>query len=289
MKHFLRGRVRPRCLAWAWVATATAALAQEPSPHVSDSAANDAANPGDISTDRPDQTETPDTIPPGFFQIESGWTHGEDRESGLDSRADAVLETLLRVGLTQRLELRFVSGGYRWERSESEGDTAREDGFADTEIGFKAHLWDERGPRPSAGFLAHLTLPTGADEFSSHRADPSFRFSFAHGLTERWSLGYNLGAAWGTAMEASGDRDTLGAFQYTTSLGYALADTVGVFGEFFGDVPFNEGGGGAHSIDGGITWRPRPNVQFDASIGVGLTREAPDWFVGAGLSWRWPR
>lgn len=245
--------------------------------------------PGDIETDRPDQTETPNTIPPGYFQLETGWTHEENRESGEDSRADSVFETLLRIGLAERLELRLVTQGYQWERLETDSAVDHARGWGDAEIGFKGELWEESGVIPEAGFIAHLTLPTGDDDFSTHRADPSFRFSFAHTLTDRLSFGYNLGAAWETAPDDSGGRDTLGAFQYTAALGYDLTEKLGIFAEFFGDAPLHGGLGAAHSFDGGITWLVRPNLQLDAAAGVGLTHEAPDWFVGVGLSWRWPR
>ena len=38
----------------------------------------------------------------------------------------------------------------------------------------------------------------------------------------------------------------------------------------------------------GMTFLVLPNLQLDVSAGKGLSREAPDWFAGAGVSFRLP-
>ena len=58
-----------------------------------------------------------------------------------------------------------------------------------------------------------------------------------------------------------------------------------LFGESGGSAP----GGPANAFDGGFTFLVRDNVQFDVAGGVGLSDGADDWFVGVGLSVRWPR
>ncbi|MBI2435836.1 MAG: transporter, partial [Candidatus Hydrogenedentes bacterium] len=48
-------------------------------------------------------------------------------------------------------------------------------------------------------------------------------------------------------------------------------------------------GGPAHSLDGGFTFLLRENIQWDLFVGVGLSDDADDWFVGTGLCFRFPR
>ena len=38
-----------------------------------------------------------------------------------------------------------------------------------------------------------------------------------------------------------------------------------------------------------FTWLLKPTAQLDVSGGVGISDTAPDWFVGAGVSLRYPR
>jgi len=72
-------------------------------------------------------------------------------------------------------------------------------------------------------------------------------------------------------------------------LGYSLTDRLGAFVELFGDVPMSAPGTPATSFDGGFTYLVSENFQLDALAGVGLSDDAPDWFVGAGVTYRWPQ
>jgi len=41
-----------------------------------------------------------------------------------------------------------------------------------------------------------------------------------------------------------------------------------------------------HSVNGGVSFLLRDNLQLDLSAGVGLNDAAHDFFVGAGAVWR---
>lgn len=150
-------------------------------------------SPGDLITDRPDQTESTAVIVPGYVQIEAGASYIDDRQDG---RSVGVPGTLIRAGIVERLELRIGFGG--WIRGFEEPEDS---GLADTELGFKVYLWEERGLRPEAALLAHVSLPTGEEGYSAERPDPSFRFAFSHSISERIGIGYNLGVSWETVEE----------------------------------------------------------------------------------------
>ena len=75
------------------------------------------------------------------------------------SRTLAVAQTLIRTGLSDRIELRLSFDGYISE------DVEMKMGFGDSAIGFKINLLKESGIRPETGFLAKLTLPTGENAF----------------------------------------------------------------------------------------------------------------------------
>ena len=245
---------------------------------------------GELVTDRPDATESSSTVAPGYYQLETGFTHFEHNDKGDGVEGHGVAESLLRIGLVEDWELRLGYGGYQWERAHSSGGpTDDDDGSADPEIGFKVKLAEEEGMMPEMAFMSHLSLPAGKSPFTSHRADPSYRFAFSHTLSEKYSLGYNLGQAWATEEDALGDRDTRSAFQYTVALGMAIDETTGMFVEFFGDIPTGSGGvGPANTLDGGFTWLLADNVQLDLAAGVGLSDSADDWFIGTGISIRLP-
>jgi hypothetical protein len=243
----------------------------------------------ELVTDRPDQTESASIVPPRHVQIETGWTHSENDDAGVDAKTDSYAETLLRLGVRQDLEWRLGFSGFQGEDVKLRGGRdAGAHGPADSDAGFKYHLREELGWVPETAFIGGATLPTGGKDFTSRRSDPSFRFTCAHTLSDRLSLGYNLGAAWTSEEDVRGERDTVSVLEYTATLGLVLTDLLGSFIEFFGDAKLSAAGAPAHSIDGGFTWLLRENVQLDLLGGVGVSSEADDWFVGAGVSCRFP-
>jgi hypothetical protein len=244
----------------------------------------------DLVTDRPDQTESAEVVPVGTLQVELGALFTRDETGG--ERID-VLEgpgSLVRWGLSPRFELRFGWPG--WIESEVESAGARHDrsGAGDPELGAKLELAALDAGHPlDLALLAHLTLPAGDDEVGSPRADPSLRLLGAHALSDRVGLGWNAGYEAASFEDAAGEVHTLGRFVYTAALGFDLAPRWGAFVELFGDLPASDPAPAAHSFDGGVTFLLTPTLQLDLAAGVGLDGDAPDRFVGAGLSLRVPR
>lgn len=242
----------------------------------------------ELITDRPDQTESAALLPKGTFQIETGWLHTETDSAGVDFEADAIGGTLLRIGIMKSIELRVGHDGWIDERVSGPGGSTGDDGVGDLSIGAKLALWEEEGPQPQAAIIGMLTLPTGSDGFGSERADPSFRLAFANALSETLSLGYNLGMSWETVVDGMGGEDTVSFLDWTVVLGIGATDRVGFFVEGFGQSALSADGGPATSVDGGTTYLLNDRTQLDLSVGFGLSDAAPDWFVGAGISFRLP-
>lgn len=233
------------------------------------------AQPPEMVTDRPDQTESATVVPRGLFQVETGYLF--TRDGGVD--AHAAPGTLFRIGLGGRTELRLGHAGL----------VGRPDGrgAGDSAIGAKVNLVpraDDR--RPEIALLGALSLPTGTPGFSSGGADAAFLAAFAHALGPRLSLGWNAGAAW----ESSPDQPGRDAFLvYSLAFGVGLTDRLGVFLETFGDRRIGGAASTAAAVDAGLTLLLTDVLQFDVSAGRGLQGPADDMFVGTGLSFRWPR
>lgn len=239
-------------------------------------------------TDRPDQTESTATIAPGRMQLEAGLAFSQDEESANETQVLEGPGTLLRIGLARDVELRLGWTGIVDEEMRFRGREDSESGIGDGELGVKLRLGAESGPRPEMALLVASSLPVGEEPFSSDRFDPSFRLAFAHSLTETVALGYNLGAEW-TSEPTAGGRSTRARGLYTLALGFTLSERWAAFAEVFGDFSLSAPGPPETSVDGGLTWLLRPNLQLDAAAGVGLSDEAPDWFLGLGVSLRVPR
>lgn len=242
----------------------------------------------ELVTDRPDQTESSVTVPVGRWQIETGWTWSRDEQDGEQVDTREVPGTLIRIGLSNRWELRLGWAGWVREEITANGQSSAADGFADGELGAKVYLREERGATPEIALLFGTSVPVGESALTSDHFDPSFRFSLSHTLSDRLSLGYNLGMEWETSA-AAGREHTLSHGIYTVALGIGLGDRAGAFVELFGSVAASAGGSPEHSLDGGFTWLLRENLQLDLAAGVGLSDAAGDGFLGVGISLRLPR
>ena len=242
----------------------------------------------DVVTDRPDQTESPLVVPVGTVQVEIGSTFTNDEEEGTRTETSAAPGTLVRYAFHPRFELRLEWPGWVEADSRDASGRSRVSEPSDPELGVKVALAAARGKRPDIALLAHVSLPWGGEPIGSPRADPTARLSVAHTLSRRIGLGWNVGWEAHSFRDPNGQTHTLTRFIYTASCGIEISERLGTFVEVFGDLPASDPARSAHSLDGGVTYLVAPRVQVDFSAGVALESEAPDRFVGFGVSFRVP-
>jgi len=244
----------------------------------------------ELVTDRPDQTESAVTVPRGLFQIEGGWGHGAGSDADSITRIDSFPQGLLRIGLSDSFELRIGVPGYRITRSDADGGPSTTRGFADATLGFKVGIVEEKGAVPRTAFLGTLLVPSGDDDLGGERVDPAFRFAFSNTLSERLSIGYNVGMFWLSERDERGVLDTRSFYDWTVALGIGVGPSrMGLFVEGFGVGPVSGSGDPVTALDSGVTYLLNPRLQVDATVTVGVSRLAPDWGVGVGASYRFPR
>lgn len=219
-----------------------------------------------IVTDRPDFTESSVVVPRGSLQIESGFTY---ERTTRNSTSSAYPETLLRYGLTDRLEMRVGLPNY----NRLEG----QEGFDDLYLGAKIQLGQTKSGIDFA-LIPAAFIPAGRRGIRSEAVAPEIKATYAA------SLGiYALsGMVHVASVEEDGERVT--PWQITTSLGIPVKDRIGMFLEHI--LAAQKGVRPAHTVHSGFTYQPRPDRQFDIHYGFGLTPTAPDFFIGAGFSIR---
>lgn len=238
---------------------------------------SDAAGAPPLVGDRPDFTESASVVT--GLQLETGYTL--ERVGTAD--VHTVGELLVRIPATRRVELRV--GVPSWTREVRDGPAAATvSGFTDASLGLKVGLRDPGpgGSGPSVALLAGATLPTG--EVGSETADPGARLAAGLDLSERFSLGANLGVR---SLEEGGDRH--GELSGSLALGVAVSGPVGAYLEAYGFAPWAEDPGGPASssvLDGGLTWLAGPDLQLDVRLGTGLSGPSPDLIFGTGVIWR---
>lgn len=243
-----------------------------------------------LVTDRPDFTESTETVPAGHVQLEAGYTFTYDREGADRSREHTAPEWLVRVGLVENLELRIGWDGYSWMENRFEVATksgrraTRDDwtqGAGDLSLGIKYKFIEQDGWIPHLGVIGAMTVPSGSAGVSSGDVDPEFVLLWAYDVTDALAIAGNVGLA---AITEDGER----FLQTSASLtaGFAVTRRLGAFVEYFGFYPNAEGADCAHNLSGGLTYLLDDNVQIDWRLGAGLNEEADDFFTGVGFAWR---
>lgn len=235
----------------------------------------------DLITDRPDATESPNTVPQYHIQIETGLYYESFTENDIKQETKGYNTTLLRVGVLKNLEFRLG-----WDFEETQFSVDNEDlenvlsGFSPLLIGAKAEIAQENKLLPNIGLLVHAYLPFFAStDYRPQTTGLEAIFSFAHTLSEKSNLGYNLGAAW------QNNADGL-EYIYTLAYGYSITDLLGIYAEVYGNLPENNRA--QHFADAGITYLIKNNLQLDATVGTGIT-EDQDILLSAGISYRIPK
>lgn len=218
-----------------------------------------------INTDRPNQTESSLVIPKSSFQIESGFGflfQGNKRQISAPN-------SLFRYGLFSFLELRF----FNEVLFTKDVFNKKSAGISDLQFGIKVHLIESENSKSNIAFLSHIIAPSGNETLSANRWGSMSRFLFSHQLTNQTSLSYNLGYQYLNSKR--------GDLIYTLSCGHNVTNKFALFIEVYGDLvefeKFNING------DAGMTYLICPNLQLDASYGLGFNQKFN--YLNFGVCW----
>lgn len=227
------------------------------------------ASAREMSTDRPDTTESPITVMPGVFQVESTvWNFAKDGSFTTWS----VGESNLKTGLTESTDLHLVLRPWIKEEGGAEG-------FGDIDLRMKWNLWGNDGGSSAGALMPFVTIPTHTS-VSTGEWEGGLIFPVAIDITERLGFGFQMEV---DRVWDDDNRSHEWDFLHSVVFGYELTDTTGVFVEYVGvtgDRPYEATG------NFGFTYAPTENLQWDFAVGVGLNDAADDLSLMQGISFR---
>lgn len=228
---------------------------------------------GRMETDRPDQTESPFIVRPGFIQAEIGFNM--ESQDGLSTLVHPTV--LWKYGASRRFEFRLITELNSVETPlliPSGNDLLT--GLVPVQLGGKVSLWEEKGLLPKTSLIFHLAIPKLASKkFRYDKWAPNFRFTMQHSLSDNIGLGYNLGAEWDGFSQKP-------YWIYTIAPGFNLGKKWYGYIEAYGAVRRYEAP--QHGIDGGLAYYVNDNVKLDISGGFSLINSPV--YVALGGSFR---
>ena len=212
-----------------------------------------------ISTDRPDQTESSLVLPKGTIQIENGFV----------SRKNELIfpNTLFRIGISKKFEFR-INTNYIFKTNENENKISN---FSDLEIGTKIQIYSSETSKTSIAFLTHLSIPSANEYYSNNTTGLLSRILISHELNNNFNIGYNIGY--------DKFKNEEGAIVYTVALGKGI-NNWGIYCELYGNISDSQSD---LYFDGGLVYLLKDNLQLDVSYGAGINNTSN--YFSTGVSW----
>lgn len=235
----------------------------------------------EMSTDRPDVTESAYSVAKGMFQVEMSFFDYEWEANGPESVDSWIYGQMnFKYGLATDTDLQFVFDSRTVTRASSQGDVTKMSGFGDVMVRLKQNLWGNDGGRTAMAVMPYITIPTGTD-LSADAWSGGVAVPFAMTLTDRLSL-----ATMGQ-LDFVPDSETNGydlEFLATISLGVTLTERWGAYSEII--ISAGEDTDAQHRSATGVTFAITDDFVLDAGIRIGLNCAAPDLGVFSGVSFR---
>jgi hypothetical protein len=172
----------------------------------------------EFTADRPGASTGPAIVGKGVIQWEQGMQYNGDGAKG----SFTFSNTLLRYGLFDGVELRLSGDAFCYDAFGS-----WKSAFAGIGIGAKIRCCDEQGAIPAVSVLADFQIPsTRTEGFAAEYFTPSFYLLFENTLSDKLSLGYNVGAEWDGLTPSP-------ATFLAVGLGYSVTEDLGCFVESY--------------------------------------------------------
>jgi hypothetical protein len=244
----------------------------------------------EMSTDRPDKTESPYTVDAGHFQIESdlvNFTQDHDTSGGGDTRTEAwSFATLnLKAGLLANTDLQLILEPHQRVRTEDRaaGTVRRQSGFGDVTVRVKQNLWGNDGGKTAFAVMPFVKFPTSQDDLGNRAVEGGIILPLAVELPRGWNLGLMTEVDWLQDDDASGHH---ASFVNSITFSHDIVGALAGYVEFFSEVSTENSSSWIGTVDLGLTYGLTENIQLDAGINIGVTDAADDVNPFVGASWR---
>jgi hypothetical protein len=239
-----------------------------------------------MSTDRPDFLTSPSVVGKGRYQIEIG--PFIERTDTADFRTRTVtVPTLLRIGVSDSLELRVETEGYNRVRETELGTqmTARASGWADGTLGVKWAMrkGDADSGAPAIGWVLQATVPSGSAALRGRSVRPTLIGAFEWELPSEVALAASAGLTYDNTNE--GERFTAGLLG--AGISKSMTDRLTLATEIVAQqIARSKYGGSLVTADVSATYALTGDVQVDALVGRRVSSDGPKYFFTIGVSLR---
>jgi hypothetical protein len=279
---------------------ALAALAALPaSANAADKSAYTLANPTpesllrDLTTDRPDLTESPFTVDAGRIQIESnlyGYAKSRPDEDGITTQSHEFAIINIRAGVTHNTEIDLIwqPYGVMRFRPKDKVEQTKAEGIGGLVLRGKLNLYgNDKFDKPgdtALALLPFISIPTDrGNGISPEDVEGGLIVPFAVVLPVNFGLGLNAGVS--AIKDDNGKGYHAEAF-LSAALAYEWNDRVGTYYEIAAILGTDDPRGDTLLLGTGFTYAINDNTQLDGGINFGVTPASDRWNPFVGLTRR---
>jgi hypothetical protein len=244
----------------------------------------------EMSTDRPDKTESPYTVDAGRYQLEMSFVdYSRDRHNpdGAENNVDvlSVAPMNWKAGLTDRMDVQFIINPYIREKTDDGSTMERKTGFGDVQTRLKINIWGNDSGKTAFAAMPFVKFPTNTDNLGNNAVEGGLILPLAVELPGGWNMGLM------TEFDANEDPDDDGRYvlDYINSItfGHQIIGELAGYVEFFSNITDGNSKSWVGTADAGLTYGLTEDIQLDAGVNVGVTRSAEDLNPFCGLSMRY--
>jgi hypothetical protein len=239
----------------------------------------------EMSTDRPDTTESPYTVDAGHFQVElSLFDYGRNDDDGERADTVGILPSNIKAGLLNNVDIQFALTPYERVRTRTTETTSTAEGFSDdAQVRLKINLWGNDDGDTSFALMPFIKFPIGSEELSNDHVEGGLIVPLAIALPNEFSLGLMAEIDW-VYNEASDDYGI--DFVHTATISRTIVGNLSGFIEYVGIAPHDSGSTYQAIASGGLTYALTDDWILDCGVTAGISDSADDFTVFVGTSFR---
>ncbi|MEN6497617.1 MAG: transporter [Thermoguttaceae bacterium] len=238
--------------------------------------------PPDAVKNRFDLGDQITAVTRGRVQLEGGYTFVHDRITGTNVDQHILPDMLLRIGLTERLELRLGWPGYVSTHYDDALGAYSTSETLNPSIGFMLDLFPQDGWRPQTAIQAAVPISLDGNPLTMASTQPLTEVLYCWYPRDRWTVGGSTGVG---LIELAGDH--FAQLEQTLNVDYLLTDRIGTFMEW--SVVIDQGSaedGSQHLLSLGTSFLWTEALQVSWRAGLGLNERAPDFLTGIRFALR---
>lgn len=243
----------------------------------------------EMSTDRPDKTESAYTVDAGHYQIELSffdytYDHRNLEEDGTRVDQFNYLPFNFKIGLLNNVDLQLVYDSYIVKKVQSAGEKDITPGSGDAQTRLKINLWGNDSGNTALAVMPFIKFPLNTNDLENNDTEGGVIIPLAVSLPKDWSMGLM------TEFDFNKREDDDGyytEFINSITFGHSIVGNLNGYVEFFSSYNNEPDTQWVGTVDGGLTYAVNENIQLDIGVNIGVTRSADDFNPFCGLSMRY--